>query len=828
MSKNIFVKTLKSKKNLQKFNKSLSLLFFSIFITYIALNSLFFISNLDIENKILKQDLAETQYKLNNIKSDFSHSREKIKSLEKSPGANITINPCSGSIALYKSKEYKFYYEFKHGYKEMKAVFTDSTGNLEINLLKRLSDDSNLYSGAALVQVFPEGEQGERFFDLEVYASDQAGNEYYFSCNYDLFSPNFSNEGDYLRKHIRSALVEDSYYEVQVIHSGKVWEQGGYWDSIDECIKDPWIKNRVEHFNFDQPKEEKIDEGLYCGSEVGTFLPSHSWQLYFQYPKINTSLESYIGRGRNYDKEISLSKYQACFETINLEMKNYANLTVDQFADEIGYGSHHGYALIGEYRLVGLQLGEDIEHFSFSKFDAGVSPYSWDQSDLWLLNKKFMGHRNNLPDDYFDLSDFGMVDVKPPSYMSFIFEIYTYTGGNHGMYTYETFNYELEKCKKIELRDIMSDKLLIEQGFELPSYNDALWINLLSSRLGDIWSVDLGMLPGYKDWSAQPWSTLNNVKQEDTYSLWSNSLSYSQLSAVSINDDGLTFSFQPYAVDCWACGWPEITISWGNLWDIFTWGNWEDNEDSLLYKDSIIQDKHLEEIEEYSNQLVSQYEISDLIYGSSYDFVYEYQDKKYFWMPRKITKQDNPTVYGLSGLYTEKDKKIVVKFTEVMNNIIGEDMFSYSENIEDITIPITFSKCLNKTAWNSYLSGDYCSLGYYSPKNNEIWVESDLYGYERDHVLIHELGHSIGLNHSSCIQTGLMSIKNNSEPIFFSEFEIALIKFLYDTFPDSDKKISTGMEFNDLTKELTIEIENLTPQSLFCPDELYTVVKEEN
>mgnify|MGYP001480899013 CR=1 FL=1 len=76
-----------------------------------------------------------------------------------------------------------------------------------------------------------------------------------------------------------------------------------YHISLDECIKDPWIKNRVEHFNFDQPKEEKIDEGLYCGSEVGTFLPSHSWQLYFQYPKINTSLESYIGRGRNYIKK---------------------------------------------------------------------------------------------------------------------------------------------------------------------------------------------------------------------------------------------------------------------------------------------------------------------------------------------------------------------------------------------------------------------------------------------------------------------------------------------------------------------------------------------
>ena len=58
--------------------------------------------------------------------------------------------------------------------------------------------------------------------------------------------------------------------------------------------------------------------------------------------------------------------------------------------------------------------------------------------------------------------------------MSFIFKIYTYTGGNWNV-IYETFNYDLNDCRKIELRDMMSDELLLEMGFELPEGNDALF-----------------------------------------------------------------------------------------------------------------------------------------------------------------------------------------------------------------------------------------------------------------------------------------------------------------------------------------------------------------
>jgi hypothetical protein len=81
--------------------------------------------------------------------------------------------------------------------------------------------------------------------------------------------------------------------------------------------------------------------------------------------------------------------------------------------------------------------------------------------------------------------------------------------------------------------------------------------------------------------------------------------------------NGLTFSFQPYVTGCWACGWPEITIGWANLWDIFTWGNWE-VDDPTLYPNTVVQDVQLENIGELATKLSNSYELQDLIFASTH------------------------------------------------------------------------------------------------------------------------------------------------------------------------------------------------------------------
>jgi len=797
----------------------------AIFYSTTVVSSVF--SDVLLENFELRESLEVASEQIIDTKIELKLSEEKVASYQQVPKGFVSIEPCSGKISLYQSDTYVFNYEFEKGFKKFTAVFTDSTGDLEIDLSQRLSDGSDAYSGQAVVNAFPEGEQGEGFLDLYVNAVDKDNQKYAFSCNYDLYSPNFKYEGNYRLDHIRTALIEDTYTTVTINPTGKVWEQSKYWNDYKDCAVSDWANSRIEMYNSSNKNEDQnITTEQYCLSEVGTYLPNGSWKNEFRYPQINLEKLNITGPSRSFGDDFEVARYQACFKTINTTIKNYVDTTLNEFSSEIGYGDHWATTLDGDYRLVGFYPGGGDNHFSFSASWSDSDPYGYNGDELWEANKQFMGHRNNLPSDYFNLQEFGLVTDESPAYISYIFDIYTYTGGNHGMYTYETFNFDLNQCKQVELRDMMSDKLLLGSGLTLPEGSDALWLNLLSSRLGDIWSVDLGQLPGYKDWSAAPWTSLNNNEQEDELKLWSSPLQYDDLTAVSINENGLTFSFQPYAVDCWACGWPELTISWGNLWDIFTWGDWDTSGEFTVYENTVVPDSYYLEIEDIAKEIKTLYEIEDLIYGATSFFTREYEDQEDVWVQSEVYKQISPTTYSLSGQFTEKDKVTVLKFIDTVNKIIGEELFSYSDNVEQADIPIVFSKCLNKRPYNSIFGGQQCSLGYYSPIDKRIWVEADLFGTERDNVIIHELGHSIGLFHSACLSTGVMSINNNNYPLSFSDFEIALINFLYTTNLNSGESIQPGMTANDISNGLEIDLEELTPTSLFCPDEVYTTIKE--
>ena len=52
---------------------------------------------------------------------------------------SVSIEPCSGMISLYESRDYVFNYNFENGFDKFTAVFTDSTGDLKIDLSERLT-----------------------------------------------------------------------------------------------------------------------------------------------------------------------------------------------------------------------------------------------------------------------------------------------------------------------------------------------------------------------------------------------------------------------------------------------------------------------------------------------------------------------------------------------------------------------------------------------------------------------------------------------------------------------------------------------------------------
>ncbi len=806
------------------------------------------------KNLQLTEELEQVRQEAKELKLEVNNEIQKNMKFEMKWGnmnpdhtPQVSISPCIGNIPLMESVTYTIGYKFFEKPRKFKIVLSDSVSDLEIDLLEQIISENPdpiiginaeaPTSGYTNIKAYAEGRPGKNIMRAEIYAQDINGNFMELSCEYDLHTSNSNVEGDYRRVHIGTDHVLDNYYTETLTFEGKLWEQE--WDSPTECSEDKWV---IRDVDFDY--NENLDDGEdpkspleYCLTDIKKIPGSGSSESFtstFRYPQINENpiVDSlYRFKADNYEKI-------TCAEEINSQLKDYATVSVSTFQNDLGWDWHWGSSLSGDYRLVGFNNekdrnldnnGEYDYIFQYGPYASSYGLYSYQNKIDFDKFSQHVGHYNKPPESSFYLHEYGLIENKPLNYISFIFEIYTFTGGNHGMYAYETFNFDLDTCKRIFLKDIMSDELLKEQGFELHPESDSLWLDLLSARLGAIWNADEDRSTGWEDqqvdWTRGDWDSGN----------WNDAdcCIYRNISAVSINDDGLTFSFQPYAVNGWAAGWPEITISWLNLWDIFTWGNWDRSLDTTLYEDTIILEEFVSHLDKGTPIPVEEFNLHDKIIGATYFYTDSWigsdsKDPDYY--QTEVRKQKKGMVYDLEGKYTEKDREIVKRFVKFANNIIGENYFSFSDNPDEVTLPVEFDKCLGRRPFGAFWNHvTECSryIGLYDHEQNSIWVESDLYGKERDHVLIHELGHSIGLNHTSCVASGTLSLHSNTDDeLAFSEFEIAVIDFIYSPI-ELVGSIENGMTYDDVVSLVGINPNPITVGTEFCPDEIPTYIPEE-
>ena len=764
-------------------------------------------------------------------------SKSLSKNYINSQNPEVNINPCNESIGLYENTKYKIDYSFHGPPKRFQITFTDPTGDLHIDLLQKIesqkknNQDISLEKGYVYLDLYAETESldAPNVMTGKIIAEDIYGNKSFLSCTYDLYTINLNEEGDFRRAHIRSTRVRDELYISTVKFTGLVWEQN--YESIEECVSSSTIEWHVDDANEylldDLGLEEPITPEQYCISDVEdpiSYFPTE-YTHSFTYPVISEDTMAFGTYGK------TLVPVGECTAKINDEIFDFIQGSTKAFGRGVFWGDR-GMDFMGDYRLVGINTKGrlSVEQLEDPDYPRDESPLvgSWVMYDGASFPDSTLGigHRNTLPEKSFHLSEYGMVDKQPIRYISYIFTIFTYTGGNHGMYQYITFNYDLDDCRRIYLQDIMTDNKLMELGYHPDSsledassfYDtsenpDALWLNLLAARLGDIWSVSESN-PGFRQLQG---------------------ISYETMSAMSLNDNGITISFQPYDLACWACGWPEISISWANLWDIFTWGDWN-SRNSELYPDTIISDELLQTYLDGGSLIEYEYYLEDLLYGSTHVYSTGYSwgegTKEYKIYTSPIVKQPNQTTYGLTGGFTLRDEAIVEKFVSVVNRIIGKEYFSYSQNIDDTTVPIDFSPCLISNMWDSMLidGAESCdsTYGTYFEKSNSIWVQPNLFGVKRDSTIIHELLHSIGLNHTSCGNEGVVSTETREHLLEFSDYEIAMIKFLYTPFSLTEEDITTfkeierGATFDDLLQIVEEGWEHPSPRR--NPDDHSVVV----
>ena len=120
-----------------------------------------------VENVELKNEISTSEEELASTREAFE---EEVARLEKKANRDyvkdsytqnkMLLNTCGGNIALYETDRYTVSYNFPKGLTTFKMLFTDSTGDLEINLMERIEGSSNIYEGEVSVDLFWEGEQG--------------------------------------------------------------------------------------------------------------------------------------------------------------------------------------------------------------------------------------------------------------------------------------------------------------------------------------------------------------------------------------------------------------------------------------------------------------------------------------------------------------------------------------------------------------------------------------------------------------------------------------------------------------------------------------------
>ena len=164
---------------------------------------------------------------------------------------------------------------------------------------------------------------------------------------------------------------------------------------------------------------------------------------------------------------------------------------------------------------------------------------------------------------------------------------------------------------------------------------------------------------------------------------------------------------------------------------------------------------------------------------------------EYVWKKQSLynaTVIQNEVVMGLFGEVSEVDMEHISNLLKVLHIIAPNLKISYSDNIENVTLPIHLTPCTQRfsdkfndcfnNAW-----GEFYPPRYFETNGNHgwIWVDSSLNDRNRLFVITHELGHSLGLGHNLCIDNSSMSYHDMApNEIYFDYLDLMMLRTMYD------------------------------------------------
>ena len=148
------------------------------------------------------------------------------------------------------------------------------------------------------------------------------------------------------------------------------------------------------------------------------------------------------------------------------------------------------------------------------------------------------------------------------------------------------------------------------------------------------------------------------------------------------------------------------------------------------------------------------------------------------------------TVIGLFGHVVDSDIQLISNLIDALTIVAPNLQIKYSSDASSVNLPIYLYPCDEDINYQLNCS-EYA--GAYFPSSDWIFVDVSASRFYREHVIVHELGHALGLGHNLC-KDSVMSYSDFADPIlYFSHIDLMQLQVLY----SDTSNIISGNNLND-------------------------------